>query len=69
MIGPWEDIKHLIHYVVTIDTTCAQAAKGREDIKSQYDVMQQKGHVSHGHVRGKETRQLHFHRSNFYKKK
>ena len=25
--GPWEDIKHLIHYVVTIDNTYAQTTK------------------------------------------
>ena len=26
-IGPWEDIKCLSHYAITIDTTYAQAAK------------------------------------------
>lgn len=40
--GPWEDIKHLIHYVVIIDATCAQAAKGKEDIKPRNDMMQQR---------------------------
>ena len=29
-VGPWQDIKHLIHYAVTIVATYAQAAKGRK---------------------------------------
>ena len=38
--GPWEDLKCLMHYVVTIHATCAQAAKGREDTKPWFDTMQ-----------------------------
>lgn len=37
--GPWEDIKHLIHYAITIDATYAQATKGTNDTKPRFDVM------------------------------
>jgi hypothetical protein len=41
--GPWEDIKRLINYVVTIDVTYTQAAKGRDDVKSHSDAAVAKG--------------------------
>lgn len=31
--GHWEDLKCLVHHVVIMDATYAQAAKGREDTK------------------------------------
>ena len=32
--GPWENIKHLIHYAITTNATYARAAKGREGTDS-----------------------------------
>ena len=36
--GPWEDIKRLINYAVTIDATYTQDAKGRDNNKSHSDA-------------------------------
>ena len=35
---PWEDIKRLINYAVTIDATYKQDAKGRDSDKSHFDA-------------------------------
>ena len=36
--GPWEDIKRLINYAVTIDAMYTQDAKGRDNDKSHSDA-------------------------------
>ena len=61
--GPWEDIKHLIHYAITIDTTYAQATKGRKDTKPQSNVLQPKGHIGHSHATPTFTRRHKLQRS------
>ena len=65
--GPWEDIKHLINYVITIDTTYTQAAKGRDDVKSHSDAAVAKGNT--WPVRDKESRRSKGCSSTFYKNK
>ena len=65
--GPWEDIKRLINFVVTIDVTYTQAAKGQDDIKSHSDVAVAKGNGNSGPVRDKESRCSKARNSSFYK--
>ena len=67
-IGPWEDIKCLSHYAITIDTTYAQAAKKREGTNPQYDAMQPKGLVRYEPMCGKENRRSSSRPFNFYNK-
>lgn len=44
------------------------STKGRKGTKPEFGVMQPKGHVSFGHMCGKETCRSHSRHSNFYKK-
>lgn len=53
--GMWEDIQRLLNFNVTIDATFTQSAKGREDSKPQYDVVQSRRNGSGGPSRGKES--------------
>ena len=66
--GPWEDIKHLISYAVTIDATYTQAAKGREESKTHSDATATKGNANSGPLRGKESRRSKARHLPFYKK-
>ena len=66
--GPWEDIKHLINYVVTIDATYTQTAKWRNDEKSHSHVVVAKGTGNTGPVRDKESRHSKGRSSTSYKK-
>lgn len=53
--GPWEDIKFLINYVVTINATYTQAAKGWDDVKSHSEVAITKGNGIWRPIRDKES--------------
>ena len=66
--GHWEDIKCLIHYAITIDTTYAQAAKRREGTNPRSNAMQPNGLVSYEPKDGQETRWSPSCPSNFYNK-
>jgi hypothetical protein len=65
---PWEDIKRLINYVVTIDATYTQVVKGRDNVKSHSDTTVAKGAGNTGLVRDKESRRSKGRSSTFYKK-
>ena len=65
--GPWEDIKRLINYVVTINATYTQAVKGRDDVKSHSKAIVAKGNGNLGSVKDKESRRYKARNSSFYK--
>ena len=66
--GPWEDIKHLMNYDVTINANYTQVLKGRDDVKSHSDAAVAKGASNTWPVRDKESRGFKGRSSTFYKK-
>jgi hypothetical protein len=66
--GPWEDIKRLINYVVTIDATYTHDAKGRDNDKSQSAVSVAKSTSNTGPIRDRKFRRPEGRSSAFYKK-
>jgi hypothetical protein len=66
--GPWEDIKRLINYAVTIDATYTQDAKGRDNDKSHSDAPVAKTNGNIGPIRDKKSRRSKGRSSAFYKK-
>jgi hypothetical protein len=66
--GPWEDIKRLINYGVTIDAMYTQDAKGRDNDKSHSDAPVAKTHGNPWPIRDKEPRHSEGRSSAFYKK-
>lgn len=66
--GPWEDIKRLINYAVTIDATYTQDAKGRDNDKSHSDVPVVKTNGHTGPIRDNKSRRSEGRFSAFYKK-
>ena len=66
--GSWEDIKCLINYVVIIDATYIQVAKGRDDVTSHSVAAFAKGVGNTRSVRVKESRRCKGRSSTFYKK-
>ena len=66
--GPWEDIKRPINYVVTIDATYTQFAKGRDDVRSHSNAAVAKGVGNTWPVRDKRSRHFKGRSSTFYKK-
>jgi hypothetical protein len=66
--GPWEDIKRLINYAVTIDATYTHDAKGRDNDKSQSAVSVAKNTGNTGPIRDRKFRRPEGRSSAFYKK-
>ena len=66
--GPWEDIKRLINYVVTINATYIQVAKGQDDVNPHLDAVVAKGAGNTGPLRDNESRRSKGRSSTFYKK-
>ena len=66
--GPWEDIKRLINYAVTIDATYTQDAKGKDNDKSQSAVSVAKSTGNTGPIRDRKSRCTEGRSSAFYKK-
>ena len=66
--GPWEDIKRLINYAVTIDVTYTQDAKGRNNDKSNSDAPVAKTNGNTWPIIDKKSRRSEGRYSAFYKK-
>jgi hypothetical protein len=66
--GPWEDIKRLINYDVTIDATYTHDAKSRDNDKSQSAISVAKSTGNTGPIRDMKFRRPEGRSSAFYKK-
>ena len=66
--GPWEDIKHLIHYAVTIDATYLQDATGWDNDKSHSDAPVAKTNGNIGPIKDEKSHHSKGRSSTFYKK-
>ena len=66
--GPWEDIKRLINYAVTIDATYTQNTKVRDNEKSHSDASVAKTNGNTWPIIDKKFRRSEGRSSAFYKK-